>query len=134
MKVQLFWVVYTDVVAQAFAHFITMWTRLLHQNIALVNRGDVQFQVVVAVCRIGTLGAKLVLHSDGVVNSLRVLFQAGPGEKRFVTLVTVECLIRFSTRSSAQMKMQFFESLPTNLAGFLHVIRHVLSLEVCSHD
>ena len=50
MKVQLFWVVYTDVVAQAFAHFITMRTHLLHQNIALVNRGDVQFQVVVAVC------------------------------------------------------------------------------------
>ena len=50
LKVHLFWMVHTDVVAQAFAHFVTMWTCLLHKNIALVNRGDMQFQVVVAVC------------------------------------------------------------------------------------
>ena len=94
---------------------------------------DVQLQIVVAICWIRTLTTKLVLHPHSVMDSLYVLFQAGPGEKCLLALVTVVFPFRFPTSSSTQVKMELFESFPTDITSLFHV-SHVLSFEVISHD
>ena len=111
-----------------------MRTRLFHHSGAQMYFCNVQFQIVVAVGGIRTLGAHLVFYSQ--MDSLDVHIHILLAAEGLVTLGArnfgLGLNIGLTTASPLQVTFQLFENLATELASFQAFIC-VSRLEVFPH-